>query len=319
MHALGLRGLAIGVAVCAALHVAPTAAQDDPVTSLRARVSAAPDDVSLRCQLAFALVGASQHEEARTVASAAIAAVPRPLDASRRRLLGACLYNLGRAEEGLGHRLEASTAYVRSLAVRDNDAVRARLHTLVPEAPADDPTVALALVSSRPDDTYGAVHPSSIVRVGGDVFHFVPFSVRGSEGAELVLAVVVVREDAVAVATIESWAQEDYEARLVASDARAWSARGAATGAAGAMATVQATGGGHCDDAEGYADFSHTATVFASFDGTRVRTAALVTEQYDCEEPVSLTMQVRGTDVVVRRARHGSLQPGTYPIESLLR
>lgn len=133
--------------------IASTAqAQDDAVARLRAQVASAPSDVSRQCQLSFALIGASQHEEARTIATAAIAAVPRPLTRATRRTLGACLYNLGRAEEGLGHRREAAIAYARSIVVRDNDAVRARLAALSPAAPADDEMAALALFALEAEE-----------------------------------------------------------------------------------------------------------------------------------------------------------------------
>lgn len=292
-------------------------AQEDAVARLRAEVAAAPSEVSLQCQLSFALVGASQHEEARTIASAAIAAVPRPLTRAARRTLGACLYNLGRAEEGLGHRREAAIAYARSIAVRDNDAVRARLAALSPAAPADDEMAALALFALREEQRDGLPRESTTVRAGADAYTFVPVAATVGMGeTELVLVVIVVRGDAVALGRVDEWQQEDNSGVLRVTDTRTWAEGGAPRGV---VATVEASGGGACHRMDGFMDFEHHATVLVSFDGTDVRSRALVTQQSDCEGHVSQALAVRGDQVVVRRSRGGDLAPGTYPIRSLLR
>jgi hypothetical protein len=70
---------------------------------------------------------------------------------------------------------------------------------------------------------------------------------------------------------------------------------------------------------DGFMDFEHHATVLVSFDGARVSSRALVTQESDCGGHVSMSMSVRGDQVVVRRARAAELVAGTYPIRSLLR
>jgi hypothetical protein len=298
--------------------IASTAqAQDDAVARLRAQVASAPSDVSLQCQLSFALIGASQHEEARTIATAAIAAVPRPLTRATRRTLGACLYNLGRAEEGLGHRREAAIAYARSIVVRDNDAVRARLAALSPAAPADDEMAALALFALEAEEEGGTAQRSTRVRAGADTFHFVPITTTVGMGyTAFVLVVVAIRDDAVALARVDDWTQEDNGGSMTVTGSRAWPS---ASAAQGALATVEAAGGGACGRMDGFMDFEHHATVLVSFDGTRVRARALVTQQSDCEGHVSQGLAVQRDQVVVRRSRGGDLPPGTYTIRSLLR
>jgi len=291
-------------------------AQDDAVARLRGQVASAPRDVSLQCQLSFALVGASQYEEARTIAAAAVAALPRPLTRATRRTLGACLYNLGRAEEGLGHRREAAIAYVRSLVVRDNDAVRARLAALSPAAPADDEMAALALFALRDEQRDGLPRESSTVRAGADTYTFVPIAATVGMGeTELVLVVIVVRGDAVALARVDEWAQEDNSGVLRVTDTRTWAEGGAP---AGVVATVEASGGGACHRMDGFMDFEHHATVLVSFDGTRVRSRALVTQQSDCEGRFPQALPVQRDQVVLRRPRGGAPQPGQAPTPPLL-
>lgn len=294
------------------------AAQDtDAVARLRARVSAAPSDVSLQCQLSFALVGASQFDEARTTAARAIDAVPRPLTPASHRLLGACLYNLGRAEEGLGHRREAATAYVRSLAVRGNPSVSERLRALVPETPEHHEAAALVLFAGSEHEPVHALQDFASVSTRGDSLLFVTAEISYTGGyTGLAAFVVATREDRVVVARIDEWSQEDNGARM---DVEEPSTIASAQGTLAAAVAVAASGGGACHRMDGFMDFEHHATILVSFDGTHVRSRALVTQQSDCAGHQSMALTVRGANVVITRSRHGELAVGTHPIEDLLR
>ncbi len=293
-------------------------AQDvDAVARLRARVAAAPTDVSLQCQLSFALVGASQHEEARTIATAAVAAIPRPLTPATRRLAGACLYNLGRAEEGLAHRPEAATAYVRSLAVRDNPSVVERLRALVPETPEHDEAAALVMFAGTENEAVYALQDFASVSTRGDTLLFVSAQISYRGGyTGLGAFVVATREDRVVVARVDEWSQEDNSARMEVDEPRTIET---APGSLGAAIAVSGTGGGACGRMDGFMDFEHHATILVSFDGTRVRSRALVTREADCEGNVSMSLALRGANVVVSRSRDGELEAGTHAIADLLR
>ncbi len=318
------RGLPLLLLVLSALALASATAvvhaQDDAVARLRARVAAAPSDAALRCQLSFALVGAGQHEEARSLATTSVTSTPRPLTPTTRRTVGACLYNLGRAEEGLGHRAEAASAYVRSLAVRDNDAVRARLAALVPETPTDLPAAALVVLDEHPDESapqLASPAAGASVRIGPTTLHFVSAIVPLAGGYTMgALYAIAIRDDVVVVSRVDEWSHEDNGGSMRIEAARAYPARGTAEGAA---VTVEGVGGGACGQMNGFMDFIHRATVLVAFDGARIRSRSIATEQHDCGDPVRVRMQLRGTDVVVSRSRGSDLAPGSYPISSLLR
>ncbi|MBN8610733.1 MAG: hypothetical protein J0L92_09125 [Deltaproteobacteria bacterium] len=301
-----------------ALFVSHAHAQDaDAVARLRARVAAAPSDVSLQCQLSFALVGASQHEEALTIATRAAAAIPRPLTQPGHRLLGACLYNLGRAEEGLAHRREAATAYVRSLAVRDNPAVRDRLRALVPETPEHFEAAALVMFEGTEGASIYAIQDTAAVRANGQSLMFVSAQISYAGGYTGLAAFVVAQhEDIAIVARVDEWSQEDNGARMTLAEPRTLEA---SAGSLRAAFEVSASGGGACGRMDGFMDFEHHATVLVSFDGAQVRSRALVTRESDCGGHSSMSLQVEDGDVIVRRARGGALRLGTYPISELLR
>ncbi|MFO0710230.1 MAG: hypothetical protein U0353_10345 [Sandaracinus sp.] len=306
------------VAVLAVLAVVvPTAgrAQDDAVARLRARVAESPGDVSLQCQLSFALVGAAAHEEARSLATAAIDAIPRPLTRTTRRTAGACLYNLGRAEEGLGHRREAVRAYARSLVVRDNEAVRERLAAMVPQVESAEPMAAYATTLLEDRESCEPHVVGSALRVGPDVFHFVPMTAGERGYTSAVLVVLVVRDDRVVAERVDAWSHEEQGAGSSVQSVRAWRA----AGLEGAVAAVSAGGGMACGGDLGFVGVEHETTVLASFDGTRLRTRVLVTSESGCRERTRMQLRVQGGDVIVTRSRRGSLEPGTYPIPSLLR
>ncbi len=134
--------LAGGLAGGAAVHAT---AQDDPTAqerALRARLEASPGDAGLECQLGWALVAQDRFGEAREVLDRAVERLGDPRPARERRRLAACLYNRGRALEGLARPDEARRDYERSLALRPSDVVRARRDAL--PAPASPPSQSVA-------------------------------------------------------------------------------------------------------------------------------------------------------------------------------
>jgi hypothetical protein len=293
-------------------------AQSDDVARLRARATATPDDASVRCELAFALVRIGAHAEARQEATAGIAAIARPLTSRTRRTLAACLYNRGRAEEGLSQRRDAVADYVASLALRPNDAVRARIDAIVPNVPASCPAAALVAfdpvqgtqyeMGLRPDQNTPSVRTAN-----GVVWCFV----AGGYGMTLSTYAVAVRADGTAavVAEIDEWSQEDSTAPIEMEAARAVPEL---SSVAGAMVRVAATGGGNCGSMNGFEDFEHHATVFVGLVGDAIRTHVIVTRQYDCLGTVSASLRIRGGNVEITHSHRRRREVETLPIASIL-
>jgi len=299
-------------------------AQEDAVTRLRARVAAAPSDASLRCQLAFALVGTSTFEEARTLAEASIVALdalPRPLPGRTRNTLAACLYNRGRAHEGLTHPREAALDYVRSLSLRSNATILTRLEALAPGMRRDLPASALVALDHREGDGEDGVTPipdATIVRVTGPEGPWQFLTARVSEQGgftSLALYAIRWRAEVPSVVRLDEWTQDDDSASMTLGASRTLSVPGV-----GAVAsfTLRAEGGGTCGRMDGFMDFQHQATVLVSLGGSTVRSRILVTSQHDCSEPIEMTLRVTDADVNVSASRGGELDVGSYPIASLV-
>jgi hypothetical protein len=91
-----------------------------------------PADPVVRSELGWALFNAGRHDEAAAVLDRAIRGFEHEpeLDAAERNVLGAALYNRGRVAEAKGDAQGAASFYARSLAVRPNETVRARLAAL---------------------------------------------------------------------------------------------------------------------------------------------------------------------------------------------
>jgi len=298
-------------------------AQDDAVTRLRARVAAAPADSSLRCQLAFALVGTSAFEEARTLAEASIVsldAMPRPLPGRTRNTLAACLYNRGRAHEGLSHPREAALDYVRSISLRSNATILARLEALAPGMRPDLPASALVALDHREGDGEGSVTPipdAPIVRVTGPdgPWQFLAAQVSEQGGfTSLALYAIRWRAEVPTVLRLDEWTQDDNSASMTLASARTQEVPGV-----GQVTSfrVSATGGGTCGRMDGFMDFVHEATVLVALGGPTVRSRVLVTSQHDCSDPVEMTLRLTGAQVTVSASRGGELDVGAYPLATL--
>ncbi len=299
-------------------------AQDDAVTRLRARVAAAPADSSLRCQLSFALVGTSTFEEARSLAEASIVALdalPRPLPGRTRNTLAACLYNRGRAHEGLAHPREAAADYVRSISLRTNATILARLEALAPGMRRDLPVSALVALDHREGNGERDVTPIPdvpIVRVTGPDGPWQFLGARVSEQGgftSLALYAIRWRAEVPSILRLDQWTQDDNGASMTVGSARTQEVPGV-----GPVASlhVRAEGGGTCGRMDGFMDFEHEVTVLVALGGTATRSRVLVTSQHDCSDPVEMTLRLTGADVTVSRSRAGELEVGTYPLASLL-
>jgi hypothetical protein len=197
--------LALVVALWCAGLPSTIVAQSGDVATLQARVRQSPDDP----QLAFALMGASCHEEAVSVASPAIVALRARSGRTSARTLGACLYNRGRAHEALGHRNEAVIDYADSLDRRANETVSARLRSLVPELPELPP---LAAVAATIDEfAFGPESTATAARSGDGQRWWLVTSGRG-EHPQLV-AITRVNGEVRAAEIDRGWFDNDQRSR----------------------------------------------------------------------------------------------------------
>jgi hypothetical protein len=89
-----------------------------------------PGDPRALTELGFTLLRAGDVPKARSISKKAVARAQEP------KLKASALYNLGRAEEAMGHAGDASKAYVASLALRPNDVVQKQLDGLSKSAPS---------------------------------------------------------------------------------------------------------------------------------------------------------------------------------------
>jgi hypothetical protein len=94
------------------------------VVAFQAALEARPHDARALSELAWASFSAGDLAAASSLASEAVVVAKSP------RVRAMAYYNLGRASEALGRLTGAQIAYARSLALRDNAEVRARLNNL---------------------------------------------------------------------------------------------------------------------------------------------------------------------------------------------
>ncbi len=114
---------------------------------------------ALGIELGFLRSGQGSAVEAAPTLDATIPALGAPAAEPLRRRLAACLYNRGRVAEAMGDVPTARSVYERSLALRPNDTVRARLAGLPPPTTAPDQApservqrAALALCEAHADE-----------------------------------------------------------------------------------------------------------------------------------------------------------------------
>ncbi len=96
-------------------------------------LAAHPDDAEALSELGWAALQAHDLDRAHTATEQAIAAAKDP------KVKAGALYNLGRIAEEQGDKAAATDAYAKSLALRPNAAVKARLAALATPAPAATP------------------------------------------------------------------------------------------------------------------------------------------------------------------------------------
>lgn len=290
----------------------PSAGQD--LAHLRAAVSAAPDDASARCSLAFGLVREGDGAAAITEATTAITALVPRTDASSRRLLGVCLYNRGRAHELLGARRDAVGDYFSSLSARPNATVEARLRALFADAPADTPLP--ALVAGELGDVALAIGepvPERRTR-GGVAIAFVP-SDRGPSPSVTAVA-------SICGATVVRQIDDAFFDNHGTMGVRTASAR--TLGELDAIvAEIDGAGDATCDAMDGAMDFTHTSTVVLYVEGCALRVATFVTHADRCgARPTGMRVRFDRTGGVTRSERRGAVMTepaGTFPIRDLAR
>lgn len=106
----------------------------EAITALEAALAAIPGDDRALGELSWAAFSAGDFAKARTSGKASVLGSTDP------KIKAASLYNLGRVEEADGKAPAAAVLYKQSLALRDNETVKARLDALGKDAPpADEP------------------------------------------------------------------------------------------------------------------------------------------------------------------------------------
>ncbi|HEY1813096.1 MAG TPA: tetratricopeptide repeat protein [Kofleriaceae bacterium] len=130
------------------------------VAAFRAATSATPGDPRALSELSVAELATGDFAGARVAATEAAWTETHPV------LRAMALYNLGRAEEGLGHLGQAVVAYSHSLDLRASSEVKGRLAGLAPATFASRP---LAGPFGKPEDFCG----SAACDVRPDVDHVV--------------------------------------------------------------------------------------------------------------------------------------------------
>lgn len=308
-----LLALGTSVGVTLAPHVS---SQTPDLATLRARAAASPEDDHAACELAFGLVTAGQPAEAATTATPAITRLRAQAGAAARRTLGACLYNRGRAHEALGETSAAIVDYADSLDLRPNDSVAARLHALVPDAPADAPLAALAATI----EGFSFAAEASVTRARdarGHTWLFV-----ASDRCESPTLVAITRPcGEPRAAVIDTGWFDNYGSLFV----HRASARH--LGALDALVVdIEGTGDATCYRSDGVMDAQHEATAIAWVDASceiasqTYVTRALVCSDSSDEDPhddgFRLRIDPSGSVVTTRmRGRHASDgEIGTFPI-----
>lgn len=250
----------------------------DPLEAPRRSVAANPDDHRATCRYGWALVAANRHAEARD-------ALARPVEALRgrtgpraRRLLSACLYNRGRAFEGVGARGDAVRDYVESLVHRDNRVVRSRLASLVEGWTEEmNPLVALAVEASGVHLFQREVDARETRTDDGTHWNLVALSPGGSANG---------RAAAYAGAMVcgrPQQAEIDEVSYDNATYLEVESARPMRIGEVPAV-VVTLVGGGddNCQGMDGMQEYTHRAIAVVFVDECQIRVARFLTDHHDC-------------------------------------
>lgn len=263
----------LGLALALALPGA-SASQAPDLATLRARAAASPEDDHAACELAFALVTAGQSAEAVTVATPAIARLRAQPGAAPRRTLGACLYNRGRAHETLGQTNETIVDYADSLDLRPNETVANRLHTLVPDAPADPPLAAIA--ATVPDFVLGA--ETTVTRARDAAGHAWLFVTSSRGESPMLVAITRPCGEPRAIELDRAWFDNYGTVSVDRASARRLGALDAI------VVEVGGAGDATCHRMDGVMDAEHEATAVAWIDACTIASRTFVSQELVCDD-----------------------------------
>lgn len=289
----------------------------DELEPLQRALNEDPSDHRARCRLAFALVRAGRFGEAKDAASPAVAALSQETGRSARRLLGACLYNRGRAHEGLEDRAAARSDYVRSLAARSSDAVLARLNSLLPATdssiPSPLPHAALAIAASGIMDEDAEVFAES-AQSGDSSWTLVTVGPGGYRNGTASAFAVTEACGGLHVVSIDSVTYDNSTHLELRENSPLRFGRTDAL-------VVDLEGGGddNCGTMEGMAEYAHRATSVVFVEGCRLRVARFETTREDCGGQGSLNVRfdARGNAIVTDVQGNGTPPAGRHSLRQV--
>ncbi len=295
----------------------PAAAQPpDGLEALEAAARADPEDHAASCRYAWGLVGAERPADARDAAGRPIAALRARADRRSRRLLGACLYNRGRALEALGETAAAARDYAESLSVRENAVVRARLTELAEGWAADAPPLAAWAVASSGVPAGGRVVDAATANTADRTRWTVTAVGPGDYGngsAHAYAGALVcgeprqARVDTIAYDNSTSLSISDVTPRRI--------------GDVPAL-VIELTGEGadNCGQMDGMMDFTHRALAVVFVEGCQIHVARFRTDSHDCGGDFELTVRFDRQGNVVRSQPRGDTprdQVGAAPLRAV--
>jgi hypothetical protein len=283
----------------------------DPAERLRAEIALRPTDARPRCELAFMLVRRSQFREAVEIATSGIALVRRRTDSRGIVTLAACLYNRGRAHEGLGQRKLAVTDYADSLDLRPNPVVRARLLTLAPNVPENAPLVALIETLDGARTLPSPARTIAVTAADDTRFTFVTDD-RGPSPSAFAVARIC---GEARVASIDEAFFDNYGTLTIESaEARSFG------DVQGVLVTVRGGGDVTCGRMDGVMDGEHEATVVVFAENCRLRAATFVRLQTTCDgadEGLSVRFDGEGNAITSRRGRLRAERIGRFRLRTI--
>lgn len=267
-------------------------------------------DASAQCQAAFVQVGAGQFTEALRLADAAIASIARPLNARSQRTLGACYYNRGRAQEGLSHPREAVADYLRSLRVRANSTVSARIQSLVPTALPSFLATALAILDAGEDAPDFRPEVLTVTSADGVVWHFVGAGI----GFDLRAYAFAEQGDETTYAIVDTFSeQQDGDALGAVANARSF----VTSSLAGATFSTEMSGLDSCGE-DGACDVTHRALVIVALRQGAIVSRSFTVHEHTCGHRMENRVRLRGEHVVLQRGAE-ELAAGEHLVADVLR
>ncbi|MEM7608335.1 MAG: hypothetical protein AAF411_23515 [Myxococcota bacterium] len=310
--------LSVGLSVLVAFNAWGFAsAQRRSDDALRAAIAADPSNAAARCELAFRLVRAERYDDARAVAEPAIPLLGSEQGRRGRRRMGACLYTLGRAHEGLAEPSAAAAHYVQSLRVRDHATVRTRLQSIV-TTEVESPLGAMAAAAFDADSATAAERSLLVVEEARATLGDAELTVTGlhydDDGA--------MRVDAYAAAcgrvqstTIDAYSY-DNTAWIRLSEPRVMRVGGQDA----VVVRLQGGGDDNCGGRDAMSEYERSVTLLLYVDGCRIRHARLRESHRECDLAVSTEFRLTPEAIIIDAARgEGARRPGAYTLRQLTR